>query len=411
MADEKKERPLTAAQFTSDPEVVSALRKLKKGRVYSDIIDAQGNQYVDLVMEGGGVLGISLLGYVYALEQAGLRFLGIGGTSAGAINAMMTAAAGTPAEAKSNKVIDVLAALDMASFVDGDDDAKEFVEAFVGDAGRVKLAWKGMQVVDNITDRLGLNPGDVFFEWLKTQLAKFDVIEVRDLEARLAALPELTHRVTGKVISKKAAAPLLAIVAADVTTETKAIFPQMADLYWKRHKSESPAKFVRASMSIPFFFEPFRVGDLPQNAERWEEVGYFGSLPTEVVLVDGGIISNFPIDLFHVPGVPISPTFGAKLGTDRTKPRTIEKPGQLASAVYNASRQYADTDFLAKHPDYRHLITYIETGDHDWLAFSMPNADKVDLFRRGVIAAVAFLNGFDWAGYKKVREALVATTK
>lgn len=407
MADETK-TPLTAARFTNDPAVVTALRKLKKDRQYSDIVDAKGHQYVDLVMEGGGVLGISLLGYVYALEQAGLRFLGIGGTSAGAINAMMTAAAGTPAEAKSAKVIDVLAALDMASFVDGDDDAQEFVEAWVGDAGRVKLAWKGMQVVDNITERLGLNPGVAFEEWLKAQLEKFGIAEVRELEARLNDLPELTHRVTGKAISKKAAAPLLAIVAADVTTETKAVFPQMADLYWKRHKSESPAKFVRASMSIPFFFEPYRVRDLPQNADRWEEVGYFGSLPTEVVLVDGGIISNFPIDLFHVPGVPLSPTFGAKLGTDRSKPRTIEKPGQLASAVFNASRQYADSDFLAKHPDYRHLLTYIETGDHDWLAFSMSDDDKIDLFRRGVVAAVEFLNGFDWAEYKKVRAALLA---
>ena len=52
-----------------------------------------GNQYVDLVMEGGGVLGIALVGYTYVLEQAGLRFLGIAGTSAGAINAAYFAGA------------------------------------------------------------------------------------------------------------------------------------------------------------------------------------------------------------------------------------------------------------------------------------------------------------------------------
>ena len=37
-------------------------------------------------MEGGGVLGIALTGYTYILEQAGIRFLGVGGTSAGSIN-------------------------------------------------------------------------------------------------------------------------------------------------------------------------------------------------------------------------------------------------------------------------------------------------------------------------------------
>lgn len=54
-----------------------------KDKIYSDVIDAAGNQYVDLVMEGGGVLGIAKAGYVYILEQVQLRFVGIGRASAG----------------------------------------------------------------------------------------------------------------------------------------------------------------------------------------------------------------------------------------------------------------------------------------------------------------------------------------
>lgn len=41
---------------------------------------------------GGGVLGIAHVGFVAALEEAGVRFMGLGGTSAGAINAAMIAA-------------------------------------------------------------------------------------------------------------------------------------------------------------------------------------------------------------------------------------------------------------------------------------------------------------------------------
>ncbi len=41
---------------------------------------------------GGGLLGIAHVGFVYILEEAGMRFRGIGGTSAGAINAMLIAA-------------------------------------------------------------------------------------------------------------------------------------------------------------------------------------------------------------------------------------------------------------------------------------------------------------------------------
>ena len=39
---------------------------------------------MNLVQKGGGVLGVALVGYVYILEQAGIRFLKMAGTSAGA---------------------------------------------------------------------------------------------------------------------------------------------------------------------------------------------------------------------------------------------------------------------------------------------------------------------------------------
>jgi len=61
-------------------------------KIYSDAIDEAGNQYVDIVMEGGGVLGVALIGYLYTLEEAGIRFGSIGGTSAGSIAAMLLAA-------------------------------------------------------------------------------------------------------------------------------------------------------------------------------------------------------------------------------------------------------------------------------------------------------------------------------
>ena len=62
-----------------DGEIQSIIINLKKKREhnptdknwqnYSDIVDEFGNQYVDLVQEGGGVLGIALLGYTYVLEE------------------------------------------------------------------------------------------------------------------------------------------------------------------------------------------------------------------------------------------------------------------------------------------------------------------------------------------------------
>jgi NTE family protein len=47
---------------------------------------------VDLVQQGGTMLGIGLLGYTYIMEKAGVRFRSMAGTSAGAINTLLVAA-------------------------------------------------------------------------------------------------------------------------------------------------------------------------------------------------------------------------------------------------------------------------------------------------------------------------------
>ena len=109
-------------RFTLDPIVLDLLSDLEescKDKEFSDVIDGKGHQYVDLVMEGGGVLGVALVGYTYALEQVGLRFLRIGGASAGAINALLMAALDVPQEPKSEKAVRLLADLYLYKFVAG----------------------------------------------------------------------------------------------------------------------------------------------------------------------------------------------------------------------------------------------------------------------------------------------------
>ena len=70
-------------------------------------------------MEGGGVLGVALVGYTYVLEEMGIRFLRVGGTSAGSIDAVLVAGLGTPQERKSEKIVKELAKVDFWRFVDG----------------------------------------------------------------------------------------------------------------------------------------------------------------------------------------------------------------------------------------------------------------------------------------------------
>ncbi len=402
--------------FTEQPEVVTILRKLKEDKVnekpFSDVMDSEENQYIELVQEGGGVLGVALIGYTYVLEQMGLRFFSLAGTSAGSINALLLASFGDIAGQKSGKLITVLANKELYDFVDGDRDAQDFIEALVEKAKRFKLVWKGMQVIDNLTDDLGLNPGDDFLNWLSGILKENHIETTQELID--------SFRVTGSQLKIRPGVdrtvddlkPRFAVITADLTTETKVEFPRMRELYWKNSDQVNPALFVRASMSIPYFFSPVIASDLPSGEEakkKWVVLAKFeGEIPEKAYFVDGGIMSNFPIDLFHkFNTVPRMPTFGVRLGVDRNEYNKISSPVNLFGAMFNSIRHLHDYDFILRNPDYKHLIQHINIGHHNWLNFALTDKEKIDLFLRGARAAAVFLRKFDWPGYKEIRRRMI----
>jgi NTE family protein len=398
--------------FTQNPDVLKIMKGLNQDKInekqFSDVLDSNGNQYVELVQEGGGVLGVALIGYTYVLEQMGIRFLSLAGTSAGSINAMLLAGLGDASKPKSDKVIEVLVNKNLYDFVDGNKDSKEFIKALVDKAGRAKLIWKGWQVIDEVFEDLGLNPGNDFLEWLMKFLKKNGINSQADLESTFGKLPSNLVIRPGIDKTIDGLKPKVAIIAADLTTETKVEFPRLSSLYWSQPEKVNPAYYVRASMSIPYFFSPLRITDVPQGQiakNLWsEEVHYDGDVPKEVFMVDGGIMSNFPIDVFHKKNsVPRLPTFGVRLGVDRNTANKISSPLNLFGAMFNSLRHLHDYDFILRNPDYRMLISKIDIGDHDWLNFGIEDKAKVDLFRRGAEAASLFLRDFNWGEYKKIR--------
>ena len=110
---------MSDSKFIDNQVIKEILKNIPKDKFYSDVVDDEGNQYVDLVQEGGGVLGIALVGYTYVLEKAGIRFFSLAGTSAGAINTVMMASLGEIQEAKSEKILDILSKQNLFDFVDG----------------------------------------------------------------------------------------------------------------------------------------------------------------------------------------------------------------------------------------------------------------------------------------------------
>ncbi|MBT3383559.1 MAG: hypothetical protein HN778_04265 [Prolixibacteraceae bacterium] len=412
---------MTYEDFTNQPEFRQMLIDAEnlKGKIFSDVIDGEGNQYVDLVQEGGGVLGIALVGYTYILETAGIRFFHLAGTSAGAINTLVLAGIDSIDKAKSEQVLDILAKQDLFDFVDGDPVLKGIIQKVIDGTPFKKvlgkLMWNYKKVKKALFVNLGLNPGKEFEKWIEKVLLESpnQITSIGELIKKRgkAYFPAgLKHRISGEPLTDDYSH--MHIITADVTTQTKVQFPKMAHLYWgEKMWTESPAKMVRASMSVPFFFVPFEIDNIPGGGEpankAWiDSANFHGPIPKKVKFVDGGMISNFPINVFHskTGATPRKPTFGVKLSSYREECADVDDLGGLMGSMINTMRHDSDNEFLIQNPDFKKLICFIDADkDFNWLNFKMSNEKKKKLFLLGAKKAIDFINTFDWESYKKVR--------
>lgn len=425
----KTEKYINLTDFTNHSEILAIIKDLnqsikddKNGKsIFSDITDSLGNQYVDLVLEGGGVLGIALVGYTYVLEQVGLRFLSVGGTSAGAINALLLAAMGDPHEEKSLKILDAMTQKKFFEFVDGNYSTKAFIKATLQKTIMIKKILLFYASWNQFCKNLGFNPGDNFEQWLAFLLEREGVLSYSDLIKRTEFKEQLKTKLQDESDNSLATHMKLAFISTDLTTGTKVIFPDMAKLYWADTQNVNPSKFIRASMSIPYFFQPFCVSSIPKGSAQLEAWIAEAGLPTDfqipesVCFVDGGVMSNFPIDVFHKANkIPLAPTFGANFKDNRNIPKQFHQEKSKLKRLFNYSwsifdsaRHIRDYEFLIRNPDYVQLIGDIDTGSFNWLNFNPTKEEMIDLFISGAKAASNFLIKFNWEQYKKFRATVV----
>jgi NTE family protein len=173
------------------------------------------SQFRNLVFEGGGVKGIAYIGAMQVLSQRG--YLGdpirrVGGTSAGAINALIYALGYDIREQQ-----EILNSTDFKNFMDSS-------FGFVRDFRRL---W---------TD-FGWHKGDFFTKWVG------DLIE-KQLGNKRATFQDL----------KDAGHPGLYVIGTNLSTGFSETFSH------ERHPNMQLAEAVRISMSLPLFFRAMRVG-------------------------------------------------------------------------------------------------------------------------------------------------------
>lgn len=225
---------------------------------------------VDLVFEGGGVKGIGLAGAFSYLDEQGFKPERVAGTSAGAITAALVAAGYSSDELQSL----VLEQMKFKSFEDGGH-------------------WPVSQVLE-LAAHKGLHPGKYFESWMRERLEEKRITKFGQLRVPSG---------DGDPGTAEAAQYRLQVIASDITEQRMLVLPRDAEEHLGIDPDELEiAAAVRMSMSIPIFFDPVIYHD-PRKPHD------------QRLIVDGGLLSNFPVWLFDTAAdqVPRWPTFGLLL--------------------------------------------------------------------------------------------------
>ncbi len=478
----KQNKEVNPDHYTQHPEVLKCIAELKNkfGENYesllvSDTLDDQGHQYVNLVQKGGGVLGVALVGYTYILEEAGIRFLRLAGTSAGAINTAMLTVIGKKEDLKSKKILQYLCDLDFFNLVDGRPLIRWLIKTFITHKQfnkqvkqwfvGIMLILIGLTIADFVFLGLrhyywalialrvsyiltalhlvfigfivfysnhlfkalregghGLNPGKYFYDWMEGVMEENDVSTVTQLRKKAETLPNLTVRNPSQNV--KSLFGEVTFISSELSSQNKIEFPKMCELFCEDPNDIHPASFVRASMSIPIFFKSHIIKRIPRKSEKLRNawITHFGSdmnIPKKARFVDGGMMSDFPINIFYNPRIvePRLPSFGIDLD-DAPPENDIDNDGidddvdddvittslgEYLGGLFNTIRYYYDKDFLIKNNVFKKGIGKIYLSEFNWLNFFVTEEEKIKMFVKGAEAAKEFLLNFDWKSYQKER--------
>lgn len=255
---------------------------------------------VDLVFEGGGVLGITFVGAYEALVKKGYTVERSAGTSAGSILSALIIAGYTPDE-----LIDIMNKTDFSMFL------------LKTKLSKISILGKPLSVIFN----KGIYDIRIVERWINELLVKKGVKTFNDV------------MVNGQ--------SRLKIVAADITDRKLLILPDDSRYYGIEPKDFSIGKAVAMSCSIPLFYTPIKISK--NNVNNY--------------IVDGGLLSTFPIWIFDVEGTPRYPTIGFKI-KDKISESSQGKIGIISyiKDLLNASYNKEETTYLRDEDLVRTII-------------------------------------------------------
>ena len=359
---------------------VGAASTLREADSWLDPTTNERELVADLALEGGGVKGIGLVGAILVLDEAGYRFRGVAGTSAGAIAACLVASI-TKAGAPMTGLRELMGSMRFSDFMP-EGRLHRFLDHQGGKVGSL--------VADAavLSHRMGVYSGDYLAEWLTPKLADLGVRTFEDLR-----LPDDDP---GRSLPDGHDYRLV-VHTSDITRGQLVRLPWDYPMYGWDPQGMDVVRAVRASMSIPFFFEPVTFDaqsadvEVPAPDGRSVTQHYEGG---SVTWVDGGMLRNFPIHAFDRAdgGVPRWPTIGIKLSSLTTRfPPTEACAHAMTEAVHCLRTMMNEWDSYAVSATTAGRTIFVDNGGLTATDFDLTPDQQTMLFLNGVGAATRFV--------------------
>ncbi|WP_368895707.1 patatin-like phospholipase family protein [Priestia megaterium] len=296
----------------------------------------------DAVFEGGGVRGIAFTGAIEAMEESNVEWQRLAGTSAGALIAALLASG-----YKSGEIRRELQNMDYAKF-------------------RGKTIINRIPLIGNLIElmvHLGFYKNDYLEKWV------YGLLREKGIET-FADLP----------------ADKLKIIASDISNGQMLVLPDDLPRYGMQPSDMKISQAVMMSASIPFFFRPV----------IWKSKGFKRSY-----IVDGALLSNFPIWLFDTEH-PRFPTFGFRFVKEEIDTAAIiPTPVHLFKSMFTTMLQAHDLRYL--NAETKERTVQIPTGMITATDFALKEEEIEFLYESGYISAKRFLEKWDFEQHKMNR--------
>ncbi|QAT43915.1 patatin-like phospholipase family protein [Aminipila luticellarii] len=322
--------------------------------------------YRNLVLSGGGILGIAYIGmldYLYRIELI-KDIKRIAGSSAGAIAACITSF-----DLPFEEMRAITESLDYSKIPLNSNSTESF---YFTKSEKVQLdkIFENAECVYRLVKKYGWYSSGYFYDWIRDQIhAQFDPRKKKPPytfeDFRNPAIHKNEHEFKE-----------LYIVGTDVAANGSIVFSAKDTPYFE------VAEAVRISMSVPLFFEAVKT-DQPIGDDRKQPRIY----------ADGGIMYRYPITLFDKE-CPENQTVGALLtGKNQDQDREINN---LLDYIRNliSCAEAVQTEFSYSDPENMKRTIQILTGKISSLNFDIKKGDAAYtyLYEQGYKAAEKYFS-------------------